>query len=68
MLLCSKILFVGVPLSVLLQSALVNAFPRQTAAALQPRQTASTDTIDAGDDEDPDVEIDNTDKLRKGMD
>lgn len=45
-------------------SALVNAMPRQTAAPVKPRQ-ASTDTID--DNEDPDVSIDNTDKLRDAV-
>ena len=66
MLFPSRILCLAAPLSTILCCALVAATPRQTAAPVRARQ-ASTDTIEPDIDEDPNVSIDNTDRLRKGM-
>ena len=66
MLFPSRRLCLAAPLSTILCCALVAATPRQTAAPVRARQ-ASTDTIEPDIDEDPNVSIDNTDRLRKGM-
>ena len=66
MLFPSRILYLAAPLSAILCCVLVTATPRQTAAPVRARQ-ASTDTIEPDIDEDPNVSIDNTDRLRKGM-
>ena len=66
MLFPSRILCLAAPISTILCCTLVTATPRQTAAPVRARQ-ASTDTIEPNTDEDPNVSIDNTDRLRKGM-
>ena len=66
MLFSSRILCLAASLSTILCCALVTATPRQTAAPVRARQ-ASTDTVEPDSDEDPNVSIDNTDRLRKGM-
>ncbi|KAL6716550.1 hypothetical protein ACLMJK_006117 [Lecanora helva] len=54
-------------LASILCGELVTAMPQQTAAPLRRRQD-STDTVESNDQEDPNVSIDNTDKLRKAVD
>lgn len=60
----SKILCLAAPVSAILCGALVDAMPKQTGAPIKARQGSTVDTVS---DEDPDVGIDNTDKLRSGM-
>ena len=66
MLFPSRILCLAAPLSAILCCALVTATPRQTDAPVRARQ-ASADTIEPDIDDDPNISIDNTDRLRKGM-
>lgn len=60
----SRILCLAAPLSAILCGALVDAMPKQTGAPIKVRQAS---TVEPDSDEDPDVGIDNTDKLRNGM-
>ena len=62
----TKILCLAAPLSSIF-CALVTALPQQTPAPMKPRQ-ASTDTIEPDADADPNVSIDNTDRLRQAVD
>ena len=66
MLFPSRKICLAAPILAFLSCTLVTAVPRQTAAPVKARQ-ASTDTIAPDSDEDPDFSIDNTDKLRNGM-